>query len=149
MNRDPSLVQNAKRISGAILLALATLSAPVTLSSPMPPPMTPFCACCPDHGVWSLETREIADYEMKELNRLMLDSADFYATDGWPADVSGVSAPENPFLESRYFVVSIVREQQTWKLFFKTSKGEKSALILTIPRMATFFDADLEDLPKL
>lgn len=35
MNRDPSLVQNAKRISGAILLALATLSARVTLSSPV------------------------------------------------------------------------------------------------------------------
>jgi hypothetical protein len=113
MNCDPSLVQNAKRIRAAILLALTTLSAPVTLSSPMPHTVSAFCACCADRGVWSLEKREIRDYEMKELNRLSPNRADFYATDGWPADVSGVSAPENPALESGYFVVSIVREQQT------------------------------------
>jgi hypothetical protein len=148
MNWEPSRSQNIKRSSRAILLALATALAPVALSSPIQGTGRSFCACCADPGVWSLETREIADHEMKELNRLMLDSADFYATDAWPDGVSGVSAPENPFVQSGYFIVSIVREQQNWKLFFKTSKGDKGVLVLTMPGAATFFDADLEALPK-
>jgi hypothetical protein len=84
---------------------------------------------------------------MKELNRLTPDgAADFYGTEAWPDDVSGVAAPVS--FELGYLVVSIVREQQNWKLFFKTLKGEKGVLILTIPATATYFDADIEDVPK-
>jgi hypothetical protein len=133
--------------SGSILLALTTLSAPVALSYPTPPPVTPFCACCADAGEWSLETRTIDDYQMKELNRLTLDGvADFYTTDAWPDGVSGVAAPDG--YQDGYFVISIVREQRDWKLFFKTLKGEKGALILTIPGTATFFNADTRQGPR-
>lgn len=83
---------------------------------------------------------------MKELNRLTLkDVADFYQTDA-ENDISGVTAPAH--FEYGYFVVSIVREAQSWKLFFKASKGEKGALILTLPRMAIFFNADIEQGPR-
>ena len=146
MNSDISLSQIIKSI-GAVLLASTVLSAPVTLSSPMPPTVVPFCACCVDPGAWGVGTNKIDDYQMKELNRLTLDGvANFYSTDGWPDDVSGVTAPDG--YADGYFVISIVREQRDWKLFFKTLKGEKGALILTIPGMATFFNADIAQGPR-
>ena len=145
MNSNLSLPQTIKAV-GAALLALTTLSTPPIVSSSIPPPVTPFCACCADRGVWSLETRKIEDHEMKELNRLTLNGvADFYQTDA-ENDISGVTAPEG--FEYGYFVISILREQPNWKLFFKTSKGEKGALILTLPGMATFFNADIEQGPR-
>jgi hypothetical protein len=131
---------------GAVLLTLTTLSVPPIVSSSIPTTVTTFCACCADPGVWSLETDKIEDYQMKELNRLTLDGvADFYQTDA-EDDISGVTAPES--FEEGYFVISIVREPQNWKFFFKTLKGEKGALILTIPATATFFNADIEDVSK-
>jgi hypothetical protein len=146
MNWNLSLSQIIKAI-GTALLALTTLSAPPSVSSSIPPIVTPFCACCADPGVWRIETHKIEDYEMKELNRLTLDGvAAFYSTEAWPDDVSGVSAPSDDLAHG--LVISIVRGQQNWKLFFKTSKGEKGALILTIPGAATFFNADIEDVPK-
>lgn len=146
MDWKPSLLQNIVRSSGGILLALSTLSSSVTFSSPIPPTGTPFCACCADSGVWSLETHKIEDYQMKELNRLTLDGvADFYQTDA-ENDISGVTAPDG--FEYGYFVISIVREERYWKLFFKTLKGEKGALILTIPGTATFFNADIGEGPR-
>jgi hypothetical protein len=147
MNSKPSLLQNMKRSSGAILLALSTLSAPVTFSSAIPPTVTPFCACCADPGEWSLGTDKIDNYQMKELNRLTLDGvANFYTTDAWPDGVSGVTAPDG--YQDGYFVISIVREERDWKLFFKTLKSEKGALILTIPGIATCFDADIAQGPR-
>ncbi|MGA9769476.1 MAG: hypothetical protein WBV94_10575 [Blastocatellia bacterium] len=83
---------------------------------------------------------------MSELNRLTLNGvADFYQTDA-ENDISGVTAPDG--FEYGYFVISIVREQRNWKFFFKTSKGETGALILTLPGMATFFNADIEAGPR-
>lgn len=83
---------------------------------------------------------------MKELNRLTLNGvADFYQTDA-ENDISGVSAPDG--FEYGYFVISIVREPPNWKFFFKTLKDEKGALILTLPGMATFFNADIEQGPR-
>jgi hypothetical protein len=147
MNWKSSLLQNMKRSSGAIFLALTTLSAPVTFSSPIPSAANPFCACCADPGTWDLETRKIEDYQIKELDRLTLDGvANFYSTDAWPDDVSGVTAPNG--YEDGYFVISMVRVQRDWKLFFKTLKGEKGALILTISVMATFFNADIVEGPR-
>lgn len=93
-----------------------------------------------------METHKIEDHEMKELNRLTLNGvADFYQTDA-ENDISGVDAP--PGFEYGYFVISIVRESREWKFFFKTVKGEKGALILTIPGIATFFNADIEQGPR-
>ena len=147
LNWRPSMLQNMKCSSTAILVALITLSVPVTLSSPKRPTVTPFCGCCADPGMWSLETHKIEGYQMKELNRLTLDGvANFYSTDAWPDNVSGVIAPDG--YEDGYFVISIVREHRDWKLFFKTLKGEKGVLILTIPGMATFFDADIAQGPR-
>ena len=146
MNSNPSLSRIIKSI-GAVLLALATLSPPPIVSSSIPSTVTPFCACCADSGEWNLGTSKIEDYEMKELNRLTLDGvANFYTTDAWPDGVSGVTAPDG--YQDGYFVISIVRVQRDWKLFFKTLKGETGALILTIPGAATFFDADIGKSPK-
>jgi hypothetical protein len=145
MNWNLSLSQIINSI-GAALLVLTTLSATPILSSSIPHTVTPFCACCVDRGAWSLETREIEDYEMKELNRLTLNGvADFYQTDA-ENDISGVTAPDG--FEYGYFVISIVREQRNWKFFFKTSKSETGALILTLPGKATFFNADIEQGPR-
>lgn len=147
MNRRPSLTKNMKRSGGAMLLALTMFSVPITFSCPIPPTVTPYCACCADPGEWSLGTGKIDDYQMKELNRLTLDGvANFYTTDAWPDGVSGVAAPDG--YQDGYFVISIVREERDWKLFFKTLKSEKGALILTIPGMATFFDADIAQGPR-
>jgi hypothetical protein len=146
MNSNLSLPQIIRSI-GTVLLALTMLSASPIVSSSMPPAVTPFCACCVESGVWSLETHKIEDYQLEELNRLTLDgAADFYGTEAWPNDVSGVSAPDDDLAQE--LVISIVREHRDWKFFFKTSKGEKGALILTIPVVATFFKADIEDVPK-
>jgi hypothetical protein len=146
MNRNLSLSQ-IFGVIGAVLLALTTLSAPPILSSSLPPAVKPFCACCASPGVWRLETREIRDYEMQELNSLTLDGvADFYATEAWPDDVSGVSVADDD-LETE-LAISIVREKRNWKLFFKTLKGEMGALILTISGKATFFDADIQAGPR-
>lgn len=77
---------------------------------------------------------------MKELNRLTFGVANFYTTDAAPDDVSGISFPDD---DSQELVISIVREKRNWKLVFKTLKGEKGALILTMSGTATFFDADI------
>jgi len=147
MNPKSSSLQHMKRSVGAFVLVLITLWVPVTFSSPIPAAANPFCACCADPGTWDLETRKIEDYQMKELERLTLDGvANFYSTDAWPDDVSGVTAPNG--YEDGYFVISLVRAQRDWRLFFKTSKGEKGALILTIPVVATFFNADIVEGPR-
>jgi len=144
MNCNLSLSQIVK-FTGAILLALIMLPARRAESS-IPPISTPFCACCADPGMWSLETRKIDDSTMKEFNRLKpAEAADFLTTAAWPDDVSGIAAPES--LESGDLVVSIVREQRTWKFFFKTPKDEKGALVLTLPAAATFFNSDNEQRP--
>lgn len=146
MTRKPSYLKS-KRSASAFVLALITFWAPGTFSSTVTSNASPFCACCADPGAWDLATRTIEDYEMEELNRLKLDGvANFYSTDAWPYNVSGVNAPDGN--KAGYFVISIVREQRDWKLFFRTLKGEKGALILTMPGKATFFDADITHGPR-
>ena len=131
---------------GSILFALTVLSMPSTVSSAVRLTTPPYCACCADPGEWSLETRKIEDHETGELNRLTPDGrAGFYATDAFPDDVSGVAAPNDDINE---LVVSIVREQRDWKLFFKTSGGRTGALILPLPGTATFFNADISEGPR-
>lgn len=146
MNCNYSLSPIIKFV-GAILLALTTFSVSPTLSSPISPAASSFCACCADPGTWSSENRKIENDAMKELNRLKPDGvADFYVTEAWPEGVSGVAVPES--YKPGHFVVSIVREQRSWKFFFKTSTGETGALILTLPGTATFFNADIEPRQK-
>lgn len=146
MNRKRTFLPNIV-IGVSVLLILTMLSMPSEVSSAIRPSTPPYCACCAAGGVWSLRTDKIEDYEMTELNGLALDGvANFYSTEGWPDDVSGVSAPEDDL--SHELVVSIVREQRNWKLFFKTSRGEKGALILTLPARASFFNADITQGPR-
>lgn len=146
MNWNLSLSQIIKLI-GAILLTLTPLSAPPTKSFTIPPTKTPFCSCCADLGMWELESRKIYDYEIETLNTLRLDGvALFYITAAWPEDVFGVSEPHDDLGDE--LVISIVREQQNWKLFFKTKAGRTGALILTLSGTATFFDADIGEGPR-
>ncbi len=147
MNSYFSLSQLSKFV-GTILVVLLLASESPALPSPGSPAESSFCACCADPGLWSLENRKIDEGTMKELNRLKPDGvADFYVTDAWPDNVSGVAVPDS--YQPGYFVVSIVREQRAWKFFFKTPKGETGALVLTLPAIATFFDADIEPRQKL
>lgn len=147
MNRKASLLRTIKCSSGAVVLALTTFAVPVTFSSPIPPTVTPFCACCVEMGRWDLESRKIYDYEIETLNTLRLDGvALFYVTEGWPDDVSGVSPPIDDL--DQELVASIVREQHNWKLFFKTKGGRTGALILTMSGTATFFNADILEGPR-
>ena len=146
MNRKLSLSQIIKFL-GAILLILTPLSAQATKSFTIPPTKTPFCACCADMGMWELESRKIYDSEIEILNTLRLDGvALFYITPGWPDDVFGVSPPVDDL--DQELVISIVREQQNWKLFFKTKAGRAGALILTMTGKATFFNADIGEGPR-
>ena len=142
MNRYTSFSQTIKFISAWGLMMTTLLALPFASSS-----KPAFCACCADPGAWDLSTRKIENEARKELNRLLLDGvADFYMTAAWPDGVSGVAVPDA--IEPGYFVASLVREQQDWKFFFKTSKGEKGTLILTLPATATFFAADIEPRAK-
>lgn len=147
MNWNYSLSQIIKFL-GAILLTLTPLSAPPTKSFTIPPTKTPFCACCADMGMWELESRKIYDSEIEILDTLRLDGvALFYLTAGWPDDVFGVSPPVEDL--DQELIISIVREQQNWKLFFfKTKAGRTGALILTLSGKATFFNADIGEGPR-
>ncbi len=106
-----------------------------------------YCACCANPGVWSLETRKLDSESMTELNRVKpAEQAEFYVTDAWPDDVSGVALAGMG--EPKPFVVSLVREPRSWKFFFKASNGATGALVLTLPGVATFYHVDNEPRPK-
>ena len=146
MNWKLFLPRLANSVS-AIVFSFSLLSAQPALSCPAPPARRSYCACCADPGVWSLETRKMDNNVMTELNRLKPDGiAVFYVTDAWPEDISGVAVSDMG--EPGHIVISIVREQRNWKFFLKTSKGETGALVLTIPGMAAFFNADIEQRQK-
>jgi len=102
------------------------------------------CACCADWGEWAEETSEISEHVYGEIAELHFSrSANLFITDAFPDGISGMDATENSF--TKPFNLTVTREGRKWTLVFKSTRGERGALVLTLPETATYFRADLHD----
>ena len=100
------------------------------------------CACCADSGEWYERTGMMQRYEMDELRNIKLGSVGkLYMTEAGPEGMKGLPLDYASFnLLSNFFNAG-----RTTTLTFKGERGETGSLVLSLPRTATFFGADMYD----
>jgi hypothetical protein len=126
-----------------VVLLLALLAAsPATRSAP--PSVAFACACCAEPGEWYEHTAKIQSYEIEELRRV-----EFAKTASTYLDAQGFEGLKGLPLEYSSFNLSTVLSPRlSLTLSFKGERGESGALVLSLPRVATSFAADLHDAPE-
>lgn len=127
----------------AVIFLLALLPAsPSTRSAP--PSATFACACCAESGEWYEYTTKIPSHEIEELRNVK-----FGQTASTYLNAAGFEALKGLSLEYESFNLSAsLSPRLTLTLAFKGERGESGSLILSLPRVATSFGADLHDAPE-
>jgi hypothetical protein len=100
------------------------------------------CACCADSGEWYERTAMMQQYEMNELRNIKLGPVGkLYMTEAGSEGMKGLPLDYASFnLLSNFF-----NPGRTTTLTFKGERGETGSLVLSLPRRATFFGADMYD----
>lgn len=120
----------------AFIVLLPVLSA--SSSTPL------MCACCAEPGEWYERTGRMVDYEIAELRNVEFSpTARTYMT---PAGFEGLKG--FPLEYESFTLTSNFKQNLALTLTFKGERGETGSLVLTLPRVATFFGADLHDMPE-
>ena len=136
-------LSSSRIIKIAFIFLLALLSAsPSTRSAA--PAATFACACCAESGEWYEYTAKIPSYEIEELRNVK-----FGQTAQTYLNAAGFEALKGLSLEYDSFELStVLNPRLTLTLSFKGERGERGSLILSLPRVATSFGADLHDAPE-
>jgi hypothetical protein len=134
---------SSRIIKIAFILLLALLAA--ASSAPSASPATAFaCACCAEPGEWYEGTEKMADYEIDELRRVK-----FGKTASPYLNAAGYEALKGLSLEyDSYNLSSLLKPNLSLTLTFKGERKETGSLVLTLPKVATSFGADLHDMPE-
>jgi hypothetical protein len=94
------------------------------------------CACCPEDGEWFEERQAVDQWLLTEL-----DTLSFHRS----AEASPYSEGTSLASDSDSFTLSVSRRQRQWTFVFKSDKGERGALVLSIPHSSVSFGTDLHD----
>jgi hypothetical protein len=101
------------------------------------------CACCAESGEWYERTGRMEAYEIAELRNVEFDkTARTYLTAVGYEDLKGF-----PLEYDSFNLSSLLKPSLALTLTFKAERGETGALTLFLPKVATFFGADLHDAP--
>jgi hypothetical protein len=123
-----------------IFIALIVLL-PVLSASPSTPLM---CACCAEPGEWFERTGRMVDYEIEELRNVKFgQTVRTYMTAAGFEGLKGL-----PLEYETFALTSNLKQNLALTLTLKGERGETGSLILPLPRVATFFGADLHDMPE-
>jgi hypothetical protein len=128
----PRTVAIAFTIAIALLLAAPSAGA------------APACACCAEPGEWFERTGRLQPFEIEELRGVQFDktahtylnAAGFEGLKGFPLEYDSFN------------LSSILKPSLALTMTFKAERGETGALTLFLPKVATFFGADLHDMPE-
>lgn len=133
--------KNAFLSSSKIILVALLILLPVLSASPS----TNFtCACCAESGEWFERTERMESFEIDELRRVTFDkTASVYLTAAGFEDLKGLSLE----YES-YKLSSLLKPSLALTMTFKGERGETGSLVLSLPKVATLFGADLHDAPE-
>jgi hypothetical protein len=124
-----------------IIIAFIVLL-PVLSVSPAPTPAA--CACCAESGEWFERTGKMETYEIAELRNVEFDQ-----TASTYLNAAGYEALKGLPLEYDSFKLStLLKSNLSLTLTFKGERGETGSLVLSLPRVATLFGADLHDAPE-
>jgi hypothetical protein len=127
--------------SARIILVALIVLLPLWSASPS---TTFTCACCAESGEWFERTGRMAEYEIAELRNMEFDkTASTYMTAAGFEELKGL-----PLEYDSFELTSLLKPNLALTLNFKGERGERGSLILTLPRVATFFGADLHDAPE-
>lgn len=108
------------------------------------PAQARWCACCSDPGEWYEVSGEIHDFEFEMINSLKVYRvARLYTTDGFPDGSKGMSISDELTWAEDYRV-SASQEGRRWTLAFRRKDGKRGSLVLTLPKTAVRFGADLK-----
>jgi hypothetical protein len=128
----------------AFILLLALLSASPSAPSAAPAAAAFACACCAESGEWYERTGKVESYEIEELRRVQfsktantyLNAAGFEVLKGFPGEYES------------FALSTSLSPRLSLTLTFKGERKETGALVLSLPRVATSFGADLHDAPE-
>jgi hypothetical protein len=135
------MLKHAHLSSSRIILIALLVLLPLLSASPA---ATFSCACCAESGEWYERTGRMEDYEVAELRNVEFDrTASTYLTPAGFDNVKGLSLEYDSFNLS-----SLLRPSLALTLSFKGAKGETGSLVLSLPKVATLFGADLHDAPE-
>ena len=95
------------------------------------------CACCAEHGFYSIRTAKPSDYQLKELARLKFQTAELYTDAGYPDSIKGIS----PLAEG--FTVANSFGGKLWTLNFTDNNRKSGKLDLTKPLSMVEYMVDL------
>jgi hypothetical protein len=134
---------SSRNIKLAFIILLGLLLA--SPSTPSAAPSAAFaCACCAEPGEWYERTEKIESYEIEELRRVefgkiastYLNAAGFDMLKGFPGEYES------------FALSTTLSPRLALTLTFKGERKETGALVLSLPRVATSFGADLHDAPE-
>lgn len=84
-----------------------------------------YCACCAEHGEYSISVKKPGDYELDELKRLQIATTNLYSDAGYPDNIMGL----DPLREN--YNASFILQPTAWKFDF--SETSKTVGILNLP----------------
>lgn len=139
---SPRLVKFAFILLLSVLLSSSSSSSSSASSSPSAAAFA--CACCAEPGEWYENTGRLEGHEIEELRGLKfnktantyLNAAGFENLKGFPVEYESFNLSTS--LSSRLALT----------MTFKGERGETGALVLSLPKVATSFGADLHDSPE-
>jgi hypothetical protein len=116
------------------------------------PTETLACACCSEHGTYSLWTGKTGTYNIDLLQEIKFDNVAFlYMTSAGFDGMKGLKGLEKDFISESWtdapadFTLSAAFAAKTWKFDFKTPTGKTGVLTLPMPAQMQQFKVDIHD----
>lgn len=142
-----AVLTSTRFIKFAFILLLSVLlssSSSSSSSASSSPSTAVACACCAEPGEWYERSGRIEDYEVEEFRKVKFEkTASTYLTAVGYEDMKGFPAEYESFNLS-----TSLSPRLALTMTFKGERGETGSLVLSLPRVATSFGADLHDMPE-